>query len=105
MIEAVAVSNVILWVLVIVLSLVVLALARQVGVLHERVAPAGALLPTTGPKVGELTESLSLSDINPLDIQDYTVLKGGAASALYGSRGANGVILITTKRGSKRKLS
>ena len=45
----------------------------------------------------------SLSDINPLDIQDYTVLKGGAASALYGSRGANGVILITTKRGSKRK--
>ncbi len=44
-----------------------------------------------------------LSDINPLDIEDYTVLKGGAASALYGSRGANGVILITTKRGSKRK--
>jgi iron complex outermembrane receptor protein len=44
-----------------------------------------------------------LSDINPHDIQDYTVLKGGAASALYGSRGANGVILITTKRGSKRK--
>ena len=44
-----------------------------------------------------------LSDINPLDIEDYTVLKGGAASALYGSRGANGVILITTKRGTKRK--
>jgi iron complex outermembrane receptor protein len=44
-----------------------------------------------------------LGDINPLDIEDYTVLKGGAASALYGSRGANGVILITTKRGSKRK--
>jgi iron complex outermembrane receptor protein len=38
-----------------------------------------------------------------LDIEDYTVLKGGAASALYGSRGANGVILITTKRGRKRK--
>ncbi|MCK4989792.1 MAG: TonB-dependent receptor plug domain-containing protein, partial [Bacteroidales bacterium] len=44
-----------------------------------------------------------LSDINPLDIADYTILKGGAASALYGSRGANGVILITTKRGRKRK--
>lgn len=58
------VSNVVLWVLVIVLALVVLALARQVGVLHERVAPAGALMPTTGPKVGELTESLPLSDIN-----------------------------------------
>ena len=44
-----------------------------------------------------------LSDINPLDIEDYSVLKGGAASALYGSRGANGVILITTKRGKKQK--
>jgi methylamine dehydrogenase accessory protein MauD len=64
MTEAMIVSNVILWVLVIVLSLVVLALARQVGVLHERVAPAGALMPTTGPKVGELTEPLPLSDIN-----------------------------------------
>jgi TonB-dependent SusC/RagA subfamily outer membrane receptor len=44
----------------------------------------------------------SVSDINPLDIETYTVLKGGAASALYGSRGANGVILITTKRGHKQ---
>lgn len=43
-----------------------------------------------------------IGDINPMDIADYTVLKGGAASALYGSRGANGVILITTKRGNKR---
>ncbi len=44
-----------------------------------------------------------IGDINPMDIADYTVLKGGAASALYGSRGANGVILITTKRGKKEK--
>ena len=39
-------------------------------------------------------------DINPDDIETVTVLKGGAASALYGTRGANGVILITTKTGS-----
>jgi len=45
----------------------------------------------------------SISDINPLDIETYTVLKGGASSALYGSRGANGVILITTKRGKKQE--
>ncbi len=44
-----------------------------------------------------------ISDINPMDIEDYTILKGGAASALYGSRGANGVILITTKRGKENK--
>ena len=57
------VSNVVLWILVIVLALVVLALARQVGILHERVAPAGALQPTNGPKVGELTEAMSIADI------------------------------------------
>lgn len=43
-----------------------------------------------------------LSDINPDDIETISVLKGGAASALYGSRGGNGVILITTKTGRKR---
>lgn len=64
MTEAMVVSNIILWVVVIALALVVLALARQVGILHERVAPAGALMPTSGPKVGELTEALSLADIS-----------------------------------------
>lgn len=42
-----------LWFVVIVLALTVLALARQVGILHERVAPAGALLSRAGPGVGE----------------------------------------------------
>ena len=41
------------------------------------------------------------ADINPDDIESITVLKGAAASALYGSRGSNGVILITTKKGKK----
>ncbi|HEY6082039.1 MAG TPA: carboxypeptidase-like regulatory domain-containing protein, partial [Chitinophagaceae bacterium] len=40
--------------------------------------------------------------INPEDIQSMSVLKGPAAAALYGGRGANGVILITTKRGAQR---
>ncbi|WP_449400521.1 TonB-dependent receptor plug domain-containing protein [Chryseobacterium wanjuense] len=43
-----------------------------------------------------------LSDINPDDIESVSVLKGGAASALYGSRGGNGVILITTKSGKRK---
>src|SRR5436190_9030684 len=41
------------------------------------------------------------ADINPDDIESLTVLKGAAASALYGSQGANGVILITTKKGAR----
>lgn len=40
----------------------------------------------------------SLQDINPEDIEDISILKGAAATALYGSRGANGVMLITTKK-------
>jgi TonB-linked SusC/RagA family outer membrane protein len=43
------------------------------------------------------------SDINSDDIETINVLKGGAASALYGSRGANGVIVITTKKGAKHE--
>ena len=64
MTDALLVSNVLLWCLVIVLALVVLALARQVGVLHERVAPAGALMPTTGPKVGEHTQPATYRDLD-----------------------------------------
>lgn len=41
------------------------------------------------------------ADINPDDIENITVLKGASASALYGSRGTNGVILVTTKKGKK----
>ena len=63
MTEALLVSNIVLWVLVVVLALIVLALARQVGILHERVAPAGALMPTSGPKAGELTKAMTLSDL------------------------------------------
>ena len=43
------------------------------------------------------------ADINPDDIESVNVLKGAAASALYGSRAANGVIIITTKKGKKAK--
>jgi len=44
-----------------------------------------------------------ISNINPDDVESITVLKGPNASALYGSRGANGVIVITTKSGKSRK--
>ncbi|MBK8721271.1 MAG: TonB-dependent receptor plug domain-containing protein [Saprospiraceae bacterium] len=45
------------------------------------------------------------ADIDPNNIESMTVLKGGAAAALYGTRASNGVILITTKTGSSRKGS
>jgi len=44
-----------------------------------------------------------IADLNPNDIESINVLKDASAAAIYGSRGANGVILITTKRGSQEK--
>ena len=46
-----------------------------------------------------------LSSINPADIESVSVLRGASASILYGSQGANGVILITTKKGKAGKIS
>jgi len=60
---AALVVDILLWLLVGLLTVAVFALARQVGVLSQRVAPAGALTPTTGPKVGELTDSLEVDDL------------------------------------------
>jgi len=47
----------------------------------------------------------SINAINPNDIASTTILKDAAATAIYGNRGANGVIIITTKRGSKNKTT
>ena len=44
---------------------------------------------------------INLSSINPNDIESFSVLKDASATAIYGSRGANGVIIITTKKGRK----
>lgn len=47
----------------------------------------------------------ALSDINPNDIESITVLKDASAAAIYGARATNGVILITTRRGSKQRTN
>lgn len=50
---------------------------------------------------GSRSSSNPLSGLNPADIEDFQVLQGPSATALYGSRATNGVILITTKRGKE----
>ncbi|TXJ29679.1 MAG: SusC/RagA family TonB-linked outer membrane protein [Chitinophagaceae bacterium] len=45
----------------------------------------------------------TINYINPNDVEDVTILKGGAAATLYGSDGVNGAILITTRKGTNRK--
>lgn len=50
-----------------------------------------------------IPSSANISEINPYDIESIDILKDASATAIYGSRGANGVILITTKRGKSGK--
>ena len=61
--DALVISQIILWVAVAGLSAVVLALIRQIGVLHERIAPMGALTIDKGPKVGDKSPVFELSDL------------------------------------------
>jgi len=74
-VTALAISNLVLWVLVLALSAVVLALVRQLGVLHERIAPAGALMLNRGLVVGEPAPVVAVADL------DGAALEVGAARA------------------------
>jgi methylamine dehydrogenase accessory protein MauD len=58
-----AVSNVVLWLVVIGLSVALLAVIRQLGVLHERIAPVGALMLAKGLKVGEWAPTIAAPDL------------------------------------------
>lgn len=61
--DALLVSNIFLWVVTLALVVVVMALARQIGILYERVAPMGALMLDQGPKVGEMAPVFNLDSI------------------------------------------
>ena len=67
--DLLSVSHTLLWLLVTVLAVTVFALARQVGVLNERIAPAGALTPTSGPKIGEMTEIVNVENLEGEHLQ------------------------------------
>lgn len=62
-------------------------------------------LPINTGDLGGYAANNALADINPNDIETYEVLKDGAATAVYGSRAANGVILITTKKGKQGRTN
>ena len=62
---------------------------------------AGGSYGAGGNSEGSVDYGNGFSDLNPDDIESIQVLKGASASALYGARAANGVIMVTTKRGKK----
>jgi methylamine dehydrogenase accessory protein MauD len=70
MVEALVVSNILLWIVVLVLLAIVAALSRQIGVLYERIAPMGALMMDAGPKPGD---SAPVFDLTTLDAQPLRI--------------------------------
>lgn len=67
---------------------------------------SGGLVSSTNPLyVVDGVPGVDPTTVAPEDIESFNVLKDASAAAIYGSRGANGVIIITTKRGSERKES
>jgi methylamine dehydrogenase accessory protein MauD len=63
-VTALAVSNAVLWAVVIALCVALLAVIRQLGVLHERLAPVGALMLVKGLKVGEAAPTIAVEDLD-----------------------------------------
>jgi methylamine dehydrogenase accessory protein MauD len=62
--EALLISNILLWLAVLALLVAVIALSRQIGILYERVAPMGALMMDSGPKVGEAAPIFELKSLD-----------------------------------------
>ncbi|WP_232302830.1 SusC/RagA family TonB-linked outer membrane protein [Draconibacterium sediminis] len=66
---------------------------------------AGSVVSGTGAEIANTrTPRNPLNDINPSDIESIEILKDASATAIYGARGANGVIIVTTKKGSAGKI-
>jgi len=84
--EALLVSNILLWMLVVALGAIVVALTRQVGLLHERIAPVGALAVEKGPRVGEAAPVLELTDLDGEPIRRL-VRDEGDVRLVYASDG------------------
>ncbi|MDD4257080.1 MAG: SusC/RagA family TonB-linked outer membrane protein [Bacteroidales bacterium] len=70
------------------------------GIIYDNSTVVGGNSGTDGMTKNASTFSNRVMDINPEDIESMSVLKGAAAAALYGSRAADGVIVITTKKGA-----
>jgi len=82
MLEALLISQIVLWISVLGLAAVLLALVRQIGVLHERIAPIGALTIDHGPAVGDPSPTFDLIDIHQRPISIGRPAADGASTFL-----------------------
>ncbi|MGL5772949.1 MAG: SusC/RagA family TonB-linked outer membrane protein, partial [Bacteroidales bacterium] len=80
---------------------------RGIGSISSSTSPLYVIdgVPVENGNFNSRASSNILSSLNPNDIESLTVLKDAAAASLYGSRAANGVVIITTKRGKEGKVN
>ncbi len=83
MTTALIISHIVLWLLVIALAAVVFALTRQIGVLHERIAPVGALTPEPTVHVGDPAPELALADLSGRQVKIGGKHPGRARTLLF----------------------
>lgn len=81
--EALLISNILLWIAVIALAVVVFALARQIGVLYERVAPAGALMVNQKLRAGDRAPQMALQSIDGTTVELGAVSAKGRSTLLF----------------------
>jgi ferric enterobactin receptor len=75
------------------------------GIIYDNSTTVTGNTGTDGLSRSNTTYSNRIMDINPEDIESLSILKGAAAAALYGSRAADGVVIITTKKGAEGKVT
>jgi len=81
---------------------------RGIGSLNASASPLWVIdgvIATTGDLTSNTTTANALSTLNPDDIESISVLKDAASTSIYGSRAANGVIIVTTKKGKAGRTS
>src|SRR5436190_9711557 len=75
------------------------------GIIYDNSTSVTGNTGTDGLSRSNTTYSNRIMDVNPEDVENLSVLKGAAAAALYGSRAADGVIIITTKKGADGRVT
>ena len=81
--ETLIISNILLWILVLGLASTIVLLSRQIGVLHERITPVGALMISKGARIGEASPIFHLANLNGPEITIGEVRSDGASTLAF----------------------
>jgi methylamine dehydrogenase accessory protein MauD len=82
LVESLIASQVLLWLVIAIMAVVIFAMVRQIGILHERIAPMGALVTDRGPEVGEMAPTMSVNGLQGEAVQIGGERRSGRAQLM-----------------------